>query len=65
MAHGPELEEPKTPMWLPALGGALFLALGIWWISTPTAAPPSAPEPAASAPAGAAPDAGAAAPTPH
>jgi len=25
-------DEPKTPLWLTGLGGALFLALGIAWL---------------------------------
>ncbi len=29
-AHA-HLPEPKTPMWLPALGATLFLLAGIWW----------------------------------
>ncbi|HRG98120.1 MAG TPA: hypothetical protein PLR99_17835 [Polyangiaceae bacterium] len=29
-AHAHE-DEPKTPMWLPALGAALFLLGGVWW----------------------------------
>ncbi len=41
-------DEPRSPMWLPALGGALFLAVGLWWAVTPSA-PPPAPEAAASA----------------
>lgn len=62
MAHGPELDEPKTPMWLPALGGALFLALGIWWISRPADPPPdSASEPTTAAAVDAGGDAAAAA----
>jgi hypothetical protein len=64
MAHGPELEEPKTPMWLPALGGALFLALAVWWIAAP-AAPPPAPEPEPASAASASSDGGQAAPSPH
>ncbi len=31
--HGhskPAEDEPETPMWLPALGAALFIALGLW-----------------------------------
>ena len=28
-------EEPKTPMWLPALGATLFLIVGIWWATRP------------------------------
>ncbi|MEO8798033.1 MAG: hypothetical protein ABI551_09130 [Polyangiaceae bacterium] len=48
--HHAELpEEPKTPMWLPALGGALFLLAGIWWVTCPEPANTSAPAPAASA----------------
>jgi hypothetical protein len=49
MAHGPQLDEPKTPMWLPALGGALFLALGIWWIARPAEPPPESAEPTTAA----------------
>ncbi|MDB4943549.1 MAG: hypothetical protein JWP97_3083 [Labilithrix sp.] len=30
--HGPPAPpEPKTPLWLPAVGAALFLAAGLWW----------------------------------
>ena len=29
--HDEPLPEPKTPMWLPALGAVLFLTAGIWW----------------------------------
>ncbi len=31
-SHVPQVapDEPKTPMWLPALGAALFLIAGIW-----------------------------------
>jgi hypothetical protein len=50
--------EPKTPMWLPALGAVLFLTVGILWGLRP-AAKGGADVPAA-ATAGAA-DAGAAA----
>jgi hypothetical protein len=39
MAHDSELPEPKTPMWLPALGAALFLAAGVWWLARPQPAP--------------------------
>ena len=28
------LPEPKTPMWLPALGATLFLMAGVWWAYT-------------------------------
>jgi hypothetical protein len=37
--HAPLPDEPKTPMWLPALGAALFLLAGIWWATRPSAAP--------------------------
>ena len=33
-AHAAHLPEPKTPMWLPALGATLFLLAGIWWAWT-------------------------------
>lgn len=32
-------DEPKTPMWLPALGAALFVAVGIWWATRPEEKP--------------------------
>jgi hypothetical protein len=35
MASHPPLDEPKTPMWLPAVGALLFLAAGIWWVTRP------------------------------
>jgi hypothetical protein len=28
--------EPKTPMWLPAVGAALFLAVGLYWVMRPS-----------------------------
>ena len=31
----PALPEPKTPMWLPALGAVLFLIVGLIWGLTP------------------------------
>ena len=43
MAQTSPTEEPKTPMWLPALGGALFLVVGIWWATRPVDKPPPAP----------------------
>ena len=47
--HGSHvLEEPKTPLWLPALGAFLFLLAGIWWGSR---APDPTPEPAQAEPA--------------
>jgi hypothetical protein len=47
-------DEPKSPMWLPALGAALFVSVGLWWAVTPSTAPIVADE-AASASAAAAP----------
>jgi hypothetical protein len=42
--------EPKTPMWLTALGGVLFLLAGLMWaLRTPTAENPNAAPPAGSA----------------
>jgi hypothetical protein len=44
--------EPQTPMWLPALGAALFIAFGLWIIvSVPSAgeAAPGAPSTAGQA----------------
>jgi hypothetical protein len=36
--HASPLEdEPQTPLWLPALGAALFVAVGLWWAVTPSA----------------------------
>lgn len=35
------LPEPETPMWLPALGGVLFLMVAIWWAITPSPKAPS------------------------
>jgi hypothetical protein len=62
-------DEPRTPLWLPALGAAIFVAAALWWAITPSstaaaegaasasasaaAAPPAAP-PAAAPPAQAA-----------
>jgi len=38
--HAAPLEdEPRTPVWLPALGAALFVGAGLWWAITPAAAP--------------------------
>ncbi len=60
-------DEPETPVWLPALGFALFLVGGLAWAVTPpmvsatppplpppvvvSAAPPPAPPPQQAAPA--------------
>jgi hypothetical protein len=48
----PAEDEPKTPMWLPALGAALFVGVALVWAVTPSS-PPIQPEPAASASASA------------
>jgi hypothetical protein len=60
-APPPPLAEPKTPLWMPALGAALFFSVGLVWAATP---PPPAPvTDVAAADAGAdAPDDAAAAP---
>jgi hypothetical protein len=59
-SHGTPLEaEPQTPMWLPALGAALFVSAALWWAVTPSApvitaddaAPSAAVSVAAAAPA--------------
>src|ERR1700691_5890754 len=55
----PPDDEPKSPMWLPALGAALFLGVGIWWAVTPSSQPPPAAEPPAEATAAAVPPAAA------
>ncbi|MFO0679982.1 MAG: hypothetical protein U0169_25900 [Polyangiaceae bacterium] len=59
--HGPTLDEPQTPAWLPALGVALFAAVAVWWAAVARSGPPTdgahepaaptaeAPKPAASA----------------
>ncbi|MGD0528398.1 MAG: hypothetical protein ABSE49_24900 [Polyangiaceae bacterium] len=62
-ASHPQVEaqaEPQTPMWLPALGAGLFVAVGLWWAVTPSAPAITADDTAASASASVA----AAAPTP-
>jgi hypothetical protein len=52
----PVEDEPRTPMWLPALGAALFVAAGLGWVLTPSAAPIVAePADSASTPVAAAP----------
>ena len=34
--HGSHVpDEPKTPMWLPALGALFFLLAGIWFATRP------------------------------
>jgi hypothetical protein len=55
-SHGsPPDDEPKTPMWLPALGAALFVGVALWWAVTPSALPIAPAEDAASASASVAP----------
>ena len=62
-AHGPPPPpEPKTPMWLPALGAVLFLTVGLVWALTPTSKNETEAVPAGSAGAGSV-DGGA--PNPH
>jgi hypothetical protein len=40
-AHAPApLPEPVTPMWLPALGAALFVLAAVYWLAQPAAPPP-------------------------
>ena len=60
-AASPQDEEPKTPMWLTAVGAALFVGAALWWAVTPAAPPPTPAEPAPSASVAAA----AAAPNPQ
>jgi hypothetical protein len=59
-------DEPKTPMWLPALGAALFVSVGLWWAVTPPSPPvvDTAGAASASAPAAAPPAPPAPQPTP-
>lgn len=57
----PQEEEPQTPIWLPALGAALFVGVALWWAVTPSSAPATPAEPPASASAATA----AAAPNPQ
>ena len=43
--HAPQPDdEPKTPMWLPALGAALFVGVALVWAVTPSSPTPAAPE---------------------
>lgn len=46
-------DEPRTPLWLPALGAAIFVAAALWWAVTPSSTTAAA-EGAASASASAA-----------
>jgi len=44
--HGPPPPpEPKSPMWLPALGAALFLLAGMLWLLTSGQAPAASEPP--------------------
>lgn len=52
--HGAALAEPRSPVWLPYLGVALFGACVVWWLSTPNAAEEARANAAASASASAA-----------
>jgi len=36
-AHAQPLSEPRTPMWLPAVGAALFTLVGVGWALCPAA----------------------------
>lgn len=54
-------DEPKTPMWLPALGAALLIAVALWWAITPSAPDHAAPDASPSASAASA----ASVPPPH
>lgn len=63
VGHGPPPPaEPKTPMWLPAVGAVLFLTVGLVWGLGGPSKDATAPDPAAAPTASAAPaaDAGAA-----
>ncbi len=62
--HGPALEEPVTPEWLPALGVFLFVAVGVWWAVAARSDAPKAEETEAPAAATAAPAASAPPPRP-
>jgi hypothetical protein len=46
--------EPKTPMWLPALGAVLFLLAGLLWGLWPSGGKPLEPAAAPAASSGAA-----------
>ncbi|MEO9233386.1 MAG: hypothetical protein ABI421_08645 [Polyangiaceae bacterium] len=66
MTDHAQLPEPKTPMWLPALGLALFLLVGVFWATRPAPYVPPPPAPVASAAAtGSAAPAAPAPPTRH
>ena len=40
-SHSPELSEPQTPMWLPAVGALFFASVFVYWATLPS--PPPAP----------------------
>ncbi len=40
--HAADDDEPRSPRWLPLLGVALFLAMGLLWWLSPDAPPPPA-----------------------
>src|ERR1700733_3064747 len=46
-ASAPQDDEPKSPIWLPALGAAIFLGIGLWWDVMPSAQA-TGPQPGAS-----------------
>ena len=48
-AASPQDDEPKTPIWLTAVGAALFVGVALWWAVTPAAAPSTPAEAAPSA----------------
>jgi hypothetical protein len=63
VGHGPPPPpEPKTPMWLPAVGAVLFLTVGLFWGLSGPSKDATTTETTAAATASAAPaaDAGAA-----
>jgi hypothetical protein len=33
--NSPEMSEPNTPLWLPAIGALLFALAGVWWATRP------------------------------
>jgi hypothetical protein len=43
-------DEPKTPLWLPAVGLAFFVGLAVVWATLPEPPPPATAEPVAAAP---------------
>src|SRR5580692_6564204 len=49
----PPDDEPRSPMWLPALGATLFLGLGLWWAVTPSSQAVASQAPSSATSAGA------------